>query len=221
MSMSERRRVGMFTAWRVLADSVLDVRDVGVALIGFNLLWFLCCLPLITAPPATAALYAITRDKALREETGIRDFFGYMWRYAWVGWRWFLLNFVAVGGGLVNIWFYNGMELAFAPLLMALWLVALVIWLCIQQFCFPLLLAQYEPRVLLALRNAAVLGLRHPLFVLTYALPTAAFAVMGFSLPYFWTIFLVALLFFFHTQGALYLLRIEQGDTVPTDTDIQ
>jgi uncharacterized membrane protein YesL len=113
---------------------------------------------------------------------------------------------------LLNIAFYGSMAFPIAPLLGAVWLIFGVLWVIIQQYTFPLLLEQTEPRVWLATRNAFVLVLRHPLFTLIYALVAGTFILMTIAVPYFWIIFTVALIFYFYTQGVRYLARLEKGE---------
>jgi uncharacterized membrane protein YesL len=207
-----RRRAGMLNAWEVLGASVMDVRHVGVQLIGCNLLWFFCCLPIITAPPATAALYVITREIGYRHSLSWRDFFSYLGQYFFIGWRWGILNLIAVLIVWLNVWFYDNLAVSIAPLLRYVWIIAGVIWIIIQQYTFPLMLEQEKPRVLLATRNAIVLCLRHPIFTLTYALVAATFIVMTIAVPYFWMIFTVALVMYFYNRGVWYLAQLEKGD---------
>lgn len=202
----------MLTALQVLGAAIMDVRHVGVMLIGYNLLWFFCCLPIITAPPATAALYAITREIGYRRNMGWRDFFTYMGQYFVIGWRWGILNLIAAFLILLNIWFYDNLGVSAAPILRVLWIVIGIIWLIIQQYTFPLMLEQEKPRVLLATRNAVVLSLRHPLFTFTYGLVAAILIIMTIAVPYFWMIFIVALIMYFYNRGVWYLVQLENGN---------
>lgn len=207
-----RRRAGVITAGQVLGAAAMDVRHVGVLLIGCNLIWFFCCLPIITAPPATAALYAITREIGYRRNMSWRDFFGYMGQYFFLGWRWGILNLAAVFIVLLNIWFYDNLALPIALFLRWLWIAIGIIWLIIQQYCFPLILEQEKPRVFLATRNALVLCLRHPLFTLIYALAASFLLVLAIAVPYFFMIFTVALIMYGYNRGVWYLIRLEKGE---------
>ncbi len=201
----------MLTAWEVLGAAVADVRHVGIILVGCNLVWFLCCLPIITAPPATAALYAITREIGYRRSMSWRDFFGYMGQYFVVGWRWAILNLIAALIVFLNVWFYDNLAVSIAPLLRWIWIVIGLLWLIIQQYTFPLMLEQEKPRVLLATRNALVLCLRHPLYTLIHALVAATFVFMTIVVPYFWMVFTVALIMYFYNRGVWYLVQLEKG----------
>ena len=45
--------------------------ETAVDLFLLNLMWLLACLPVVTAPPATAAMFGVVRDRARGKEAGI------------------------------------------------------------------------------------------------------------------------------------------------------
>lgn len=206
-----RRRAGMVAAWEAIAQAVIDIRYVGVTLAYMNLLWLLCSLPIITAPPATAALYVMTHEIGYRREVGWREYLRACRDYFFAGWRWALLNLIAGGIIFANLVFYSSLEISAGLLLIGLWVGLTFIWIVVQMYCFPVLLEQEKPSVRQALRNAAVLSLRHPLFTLTYALVAGVFVFISLVMPYLWALVTVALLAFLYNGAVRYLVQVEQG----------
>ncbi len=207
-----RRRAGVRAAVHVLARAVIDFRDVGASLVFYNLLWFFCSLPLMTLPPATAALYVMMREMSHSRSVEWRDFFQAFRRYFFIGWRWGALNLVAAFIVVMNLWFYGYIAQPLGTLLRALWIGLALIWAIVQMYCFPVLLEQEAPRVWLALHNAFALSARHPLFTLTCASATALLALVSIATPFLWMIFTVAFLAFLYNRGVRYLLQVERGE---------
>jgi len=206
-------RAGVSAAWQLLVETLLhDVRFTGIYLVGFNLLWVLCSLPIITLPPATAALYVVTQQLAKRQRVNPNDFFRAMLNYAVVSWRWGVLNIAVALGLWTNFWFYSNFDATF---LKALVLGLGLGWLLIQMYCFPILLEQQQPSVRQALRNALVLCLRHPAFTMIYGFVTALIIVVSLSMIYLWVLITASLITFFYNRALVYLLSVEQGKEPP------
>lgn len=156
-----------------LADSYLSL----IPLISLNIIWFVCTVPLVTAIPATAALFYATNRLAHGGNADWRTFFEGFRLCFRRSWAWGLMNLV-VGSGLVGYFFY------FSQLQdnVGLWaraavFVASFLWLTIQLYTFPLLLEQQQPRLLQALRNSLVALLRRPLQSMGYAALVVAVVV--------------------------------------------
>jgi uncharacterized membrane protein YesL len=207
----------MGLAWRTVLWAVVDVRDDLADLVVYNLLWFFCCLPLVTAPPATAALYAVTREMVYRQDVEWRSFFRAFKEYAWVGWRFGLVNLAALLIVLMNFWFYGYFVQPFRALLTSLWVGIALIWTMIQLYCFPVLLEQEDRKVRQALWNALALCVRHPLFTLVYLLVTVVLLAYSVLVPFLVMLLTVSFLFFFHGRGVYYLLQIERGNDPQTE----
>jgi uncharacterized membrane protein YesL len=206
-------RAGIMAAWHLLGETLIhDIRFTGIYLVGFNLLWVLCSVPIITLPPATAALYVVTQQLAKRQRVSHNDFFRAMLKYAVVSWRWGLLNIAAVLVLWTNFWFFSRLDAAF---LNALVLGLGLAWLLIQMYCFPILLEQQQPSVRQALRNALVLCLRHPGFTLMYGVVTVFYVAASLSISYLWVLITAALIAFSYNRALIYLLSVERGEEPP------
>jgi uncharacterized membrane protein YesL len=201
----------MLDAWRVLGSAVDEMRDIGLYLVGLNLLWFFSSALIVTAPPATAALYVLTRELGYRRRIDRLDFFRDMRRCWWFGWRWALLNGLAGVIYAANIAFYGTLDPPLNILGRGGWTVAFMLWLLAQLYSFPVLLEQERPAVRRALRNAFVLLLRHPVYTLVLRLVVVAFAIASIAVAYFWIFFTVALIFYLSNRSVWYLTQLEQG----------
>lgn len=111
-----------------------------------NVLWLLCCLPVVTAGASTTALFYTARKIAAGEEYRIwHDFFHSFranWRQAtlfWLG----LLVLLAVGAG--NLWIGLHTDSGLGNLCRGVGGVLLVLWLALEGLAFPLL-ARYSYR---------------------------------------------------------------------------
>ena len=77
------------SAGRTLRKFFWDSYDnLGIIILG-NLLWFSFCLPLITAPASTAALFSLTNHIAAGKRASIRDF--------WDGFKKYFLRSLSLG----------------------------------------------------------------------------------------------------------------------------
>ena len=112
-----------------------------------NVLWLVCCLPVVTAGASTTALFYTARKIAAGEEYRIwHDFFHSFranWRQAtlfWLG----LLVLLAVGAG--NLWIGLHTDSGLGNLCRGVGAVLLLVWLMAEGFAFPLL-ARYDYRL--------------------------------------------------------------------------
>jgi hypothetical protein len=149
--------------------------------------------------PACLGLQTIARELA----RGQAPEFAEQWQAFRAHWRvglrmWLIASAITVALGL-NAAFYAAQALrpasalhAVAGPLFLVWALLLLFWLGIHLYVAPLLLAQTEPRALLAYRNAAVMMLSRPvsswalilvwLGVLVFASATALATVIGLAL---------------------------------------
>lgn len=212
LHMPKRRRAGMMDAWGVLASAINDVRDIGVYLIFLNILWFISSSLLITAPPATVALFAITRELGYRRPVTWRDFVRMLFQYFFIGWRWGFVNLIVIAIIVINFVFYQTLDPPIDFLGRGIWMILLFFWFLVQMYCLPIMMEQQQSSIRLALRNSIVLVLRHPFYSIVFALVATAFIVASIMVTYFWFCFTVALLCYFYNRGVWYLTRIENGE---------
>ncbi len=129
-------------------------------MVWLSVLWFLCCLPVITIGASTTALYYVALKLARDEEVAITACFfkGFKENFK----QGFVLNliFLVVGAILVADYFImSGVESAAGTYSSALFFVMLVWMLCIMFYAYPLQ-AQFVNSIRRTLMNAAVLSMR-------------------------------------------------------------
>jgi uncharacterized membrane protein YesL len=154
----------------VVIASLRDLYGEMLVLVVANLLWFGLSLLVIPIPPALMGMMYLANRVAHGQAVRVGLFFDGFRRYFTRSWQVALLNLVAGIIVWVNIWFYDRFDAWPAQVLQLLWVYALVVWTLIQLYVLPLLLEQREPRVLLALRNAALLVVTDPVFTLLLAI---------------------------------------------------
>lgn len=130
-------------------------------LVFLSLLWFVCCLPIITIGPSTAAMYHVTLKLARKEEQvsiGRYFFKGFKDNFK----QGILLNLIFIVVGAVLFFDYLimsnaegsvGVISSVSFLVMGIW------WLCIMFYAYPLQ-AQFYNSIRRTLLNAAVLSMR-------------------------------------------------------------
>jgi hypothetical protein len=149
--------------------------------------------------PACLGLQAIARGLARREDPAFREQWQAFRAYWRVGLRAWVIAAAVTVVLAVNVEFYavqalrpaSGLHGVARPLFLV-WALLLLFWLGIHLYVAPLLLAQTEPRALLAYRNAVVILLSRPvaswglilvwLGVLVFASATALATVIGLAL---------------------------------------
>jgi len=193
-------------AWirEALADAYYD----SIPLITINLLWFLLTLLLVTAPPAAAGLYYATNRLAHRRSANWRTFFEGFRAHFWLGWRWVLTNLLVLAVLLGDAWFYGRMGWGWGEWVQGFLVGLAILWGLLQIYTFPLLLEQQERRMLVAVRNSAVLYLRRPLFSIGLAL--VVILLIGLStwlLPPCWLFFTASLSAFLANRGTIVLIE--------------
>ena len=95
-----------------------------------NILWFVCCLPVVTAGASTTALFYVTLKMAKNEE-----------------------------GAVTNVFYHMRFENVFWTIAAAVFLVALAAYFIILMYIFPLL-ARFDNTVTAMFKNSILLGMR-------------------------------------------------------------
>lgn len=133
------------------------------SILFLNTVWLLLQLPLVTGPPATAALYAMMRESSDGQYWGPRDAWQAFRGLFWPAWRWGLLNLLAFGLGAFNLLFYADRAGTMWFVLRLAWIGALTVWTAVNLFYWPFWLEQEKKSVRTALANSGRFLLLHPL----------------------------------------------------------
>lgn len=170
----------MTRALGVIWESLRDWWDGMVGLSTFNVVWLGLSLTVLLCPPATAGLYAVTNSLAHGKGQRLSDFVEAARAYAWVSWRWALVNLVVGVLLAVNFVFYGSISGSGAFLIQVALTITGALWLVMQFYVWPFLIEQEQKRLRTALRNALLLTLAAPLY--TLVLLVAAGLILAFSL---------------------------------------
>jgi hypothetical protein len=119
----------------------------------------------------------ITHSLAHGTGAHFSDFWPGMQRYAWLSYRWALVNAAAVVIFAVCFSFYGAAGGVLGVLLQMLFVSAGLVWLATQFYVWPFLMEQEDKRLRLALKNALFLTLANPVYTFTL-LGTAALGLL-------------------------------------------
>jgi uncharacterized membrane protein YesL len=168
--------------------NILDTRFYGWAQTAadfflLNLMWLLACLPVVTAPPATAAVFGVVRDWARGKEAGVFGAFVLrfrqnFWQSLVVGGLWALLGGALFLDFLITSGFPPGPQ-AVARFLLVL---ASILYALASVFLFPVMV-HYDTRWTTVPKDALLLAVgRLPITLLCLAVVVAA-AALTLSVP--------------------------------------
>lgn len=192
---------------RTVLDTIrYDFGDLMVS----NVLWLLVSLPIITIPPAFAGLYYSTSKLAHNESGSRQTFFVGFKKYFRTSYYWFISNVIVVGLLLFNIDLsIQNSQLLWLQFFSGVSWVILAAWMLLQIYAFPLLLQQDDPRLVLALRNGAVLWFKHSSFSLLLSVGIILLVVVSFYLYPLWFVVTASLIAYLANLGVVYLLSKE------------
>ncbi|HVO43785.1 MAG TPA: hypothetical protein VMT34_14235 [Aggregatilineales bacterium] len=169
----------MLQALRVFVRSVVQFERYGSRYVLANILTVALCLPVITAPAAFAALsrFSHTAQTSLTVDfddywSGFRAHFG---RGVIVG----LANAVFLGMLWINFTGYGDQRGPGVLALRAAWGIALVMWMAVQFYLWPILEEMEHPTLYGAIRNAAVMLFLNPVFTLTLLILAAVIIALS------------------------------------------
>jgi len=124
-------------------------------MVFLNLLWVLLLIPIVTGPPATAALYAIARRVYEEEVWDLQETWQYMRELFWPSWRWALPNLVILFVLAGNFFIYEAVEGVFWVVLRVVWALLLILWLMLNLYFWPFWLAQEDKSLRTTYANCA------------------------------------------------------------------
>jgi hypothetical protein len=133
-----------------------------VALLLLNVAWLLLQLPVITGPPATAAVYAISQRIYNREMWSFGEAAALLRTLFWPAWRWAALNGLVILVIAVNFTSFGTETGAIWVLLRLVWAVFLLFWLGLNFYYWPFWLAQKDQSIKTTYGNCARFFLLHP-----------------------------------------------------------
>lgn len=144
-----------------------------------NILWLVCCLPIVTIGASTTALFYVSLKVAKNEEGSLTKAFFHSFRENFKQGTiiWLILLSVGLILGFDGYIFYHmRFENAFWTVATAVFLVAAAAYAIILMYIFPLL-ARFDNTIGAMFKNAILLGMR---FLLCTALMAVIYFIMAF-----------------------------------------
>ncbi|NIM94075.1 MAG: DUF624 domain-containing protein [Anaerolineales bacterium] len=172
----------MRSALRIVRSAFRIWWDNLVHMTFFNTLWILAQFLIITGPPATAAMYALTVQFMERDLIVPKDFFLALKSMFLPAWKWGALNILIFAILVMNFAgsiFQEG-EIWFC--LRGIWIVMGILWYILNLFYWPLWLSEHDQRLINTYRNSLVMLLRMPMLVITISVISAVLIVASIVL---------------------------------------
>lgn len=142
-----------------------------------NILWFICCLPIITIGASTTALFYVTLKIAKNEEGNITKAFFHSFRENFKQGTviWLILLAVGIVLGVDGyILYHMRFSNTFWTIITAIFIVALAAYAIIMMYIFPLL-SRFQNTTMAMFKNSIMIGMR-------FLLCTALMAVIYFAM---------------------------------------
>ncbi len=144
-----------------------------------NLLWLVCCLPIVTIGASTTALFYVTLKVVRNEEGSLTKAFFHSFKENFRQGTiiWLILLTVGIVLGVDGYIFYHmRFENAFWTVATAVFLIAAAAYAIILMYIFPLL-ARFDNTIRTMFKNAIMLGMR-------FLLCTVVMAVIYFAMVF-------------------------------------
>lgn len=156
-------------------------------LVILNVLWLLCCLPVVTAGASTTAMYHVVRH--LQEESissVTRDFFRSFKSDFRQATPVYLLLLIPTAAVVMNAWILSAQSSDIVPVYVrAIWMVSALMLTFVVSFVYPVM-AYFDDTVWKTLRTAAVLAVaKLPRTAFISAINLLPIIMLFVSLPFF------------------------------------
>lgn len=168
---------------KIYESKLWQTTEVVVDFFVLNFLWLVCCLPVVTIGPATAALFGVMRGWVRDRDTGGMMAFFRLLRENFVQGLVVSLVWVAIGALLiVNLLLGARMDSVLRWPSLVLTVLAGVVYLLMTPFLFPIIV-HYRTSSIGVIRNAFVIAAAHPHLAVLGLLPIALSAALATLIP--------------------------------------
>lgn len=147
----------------ILSSATRRWWDEWISAILVSVFWLLAQLLVIPGPPATAALFAMARRSHDGEYWGAPDVWAAFKELFVPAWLWALPNIAVIGLAIYNISTFWALPHGAWSALRVVWVVGLIVWLGLNLFYWPFLLAAEDKSLRNTYVNCARFWLLHPL----------------------------------------------------------
>jgi len=145
----------------------------------FNIAWLALQIPIVTGPPATAAMYVIARRVVDDEFVEFRHGWGALREMFFPAWKWGAINLLIIITIVGNLWLYQAATGFGWTILRLVWGTIGLAWFAISFFYWPFWLAQKDRSLRTTLRNGFLFLAKRPGFAITLVLISAVIIVVS------------------------------------------
>lgn len=170
----------MLTAVRIIGRAIALWWREFFTLTLFNIAWLALQVPIVTGPPATAAMYIMARKVINREYVELRDGPKALQAMIRPAWKWGALNLIILVLVVGNFWLYQNFVGAPWIILRITWGTIGLGWWAICLFYWPFWFAQEDRSVRTTLRNVFLFIAKRP--GLTIPLVVSSAIITGASI---------------------------------------
>lgn len=158
-----------------------------VDLVLINIMWFICCIPIITIGASTTAMYDQCLKLAYREEPSvISGFFKSFFKNLKRGTGLFSIVFLAGAFLAIDFWCAAKMPFPFKFIMQVMILSVGYFYLCVTSHVFPVL-AFFDEPVVKTIRHSFILAMRNGIYtVFVVILDLIPFFIFFLSQDFFW-----------------------------------
>jgi hypothetical protein len=167
----------MVKAFMVIGRAVVLWWREFVILIFFNIVWLILQVPIVTGPPATAAMYVIAIRVVDEDIIDLRTGWDALMNMFIPAIKWGAINFLVVITLLVNFWIYQDFTGTGWVILRLAWGTIGLGWFSINLFYWPFWLFQDDSSMGITMKNSFLILAKRPLFSLTIAFISALLIV--------------------------------------------
>lgn len=169
----------MSTALSIVAAAFRHWWNGLLLLVLFNIVWLLLQLPIVTGPPATAAMYSIAHRMVDGDLVAPRHGSQALRQMAIPGLKWGAVNLLVVVVVVTNFWVYRD-SVGIAWTIMRIgWGTVGLGWFAVNLFYWPFWLVQEDRSMKNTFRNSALFLARRPAVGLSIALFSALLIIVG------------------------------------------
>ncbi len=165
----------------ILAAAARRTWDEWLSAVVLSALWLLAQVLIIPGPPATAALFAMTRATYDGQYWSAADAWAAFREHFWAAWRWGLPNLLVLALGLYNLSVFWNVPGGVWAGLRWLWAAALLAWLALNLFYWPFYFAADDRSLRNTYANCARFWLLHPATAAVLALVALVIGIVAVS----------------------------------------
>ena len=152
----------MIKALKITKRAFIHWYDEFLVFMLFNIVWFVLQLGIVTGPAATAAMYAVARNKVRGEYLSLNTGWNALRQFFKPALKWGVVYAVIVGAILVNFITFQEADGIAWGILRILWALVGIVWVAMNLFYWPFWMSQSDKRMTTTLRNTALFLLKRP-----------------------------------------------------------